>query len=199
MGLIPAWAGKTTVTLAVYTLVGAHPRVGGENTGREVNVFLVSGSSPRGRGKRGHVLHGWVWCGLIPAWAGKTFSFRSLPRLYPAHPRVGGENSGKATCHAGSRGSSPRGRGKHPRLACYLARSRLIPAWAGKTVCCCVRLVAHRAHPRVGGENVIYPAMQALAGGSSPRGRGKPFKGSRRRFKRGLIPAWAGKTQLVRL
>ena len=133
MGLIPAWAGKTTVTLAVYTLVGAHPRVGGENTGREVNVFLVSGSSPRGRGKRGHVLHGWVWCGLIPAWAGKTFSFRSLPRLYPAHPRVGGENIlvSLATSHA--RGSSPRGRGKRCVVVYALLRIGLIPAWAGKT------------------------------------------------------------------
>ena len=51
---------------------------------------------------------------------------------------------------------------------------RLIPAWAGKTKhrprCHCQK----RAHPRVGGENVIKATTGAKITGSSPRGRGKP-------------------------
>ena len=34
LGLIPAWAGKTTKCDAVHTLTRAHPRVGGENPSR---------------------------------------------------------------------------------------------------------------------------------------------------------------------
>ena len=71
---------------------------------------------------------------------------------------------------------------------------RLIPAWAGKTFCVVVWLVAHRAHPRVGGENAVLSRYSTAIFGSSPRGRGKRIRlciGMR--FTR-LIPAWAGKT-----
>ena len=91
------------------------------------------GSSPRGRGKpTGRAVNSLV-CGLIPAWAGKTESIRTVTFKVSAHPRVGGEN--RTVYHAlfVGVGSSPRGRGKP---ACAVKRnmcSRLIPAWAGKT------------------------------------------------------------------
>ena len=72
----------------------------------------------------------------------------------------------------------------------------------------------YKAHPRVGGENDFDIEALASALGSSPRGRGKRLggdasnaswgssprgRGKRRadeppRRRRGLIPAWAGKT-----
>ena len=52
VGLIPAWAGKTTLRLTPRIRVPAHPRVGGENPKR----LASNGVRP----------------GLIPAWAGKT-------------------------------------------------------------------------------------------------------------------------------
>ena len=79
-------------------------------------------------------LHGWVWCGLIPAWAGKTA--RRWPSSMPqgAHPRVGGENEVQRIITSSVAGSSPRGRGKPlPSLIAALDGG-LIPAWAGKTV-----------------------------------------------------------------
>ena len=49
--LIPAWAGKTSRTMAASAASRAHPRVGGENGSGAVLLLDQSGSSPRGRGK----------------------------------------------------------------------------------------------------------------------------------------------------
>ena len=92
-------------------------------------------------------------------------------------------------------GSSPRGRGTRQSGGDCSDGGRFIPAWAGNTSTESPAQVARPVHPRVGGEHIIDNAMQRLAGGSSPRGRGTrclpvilPSAG---RF----IPAWAGNTQ----
>ena len=51
------------------------------------------------------------------------------------------------------------------------------------------------AHPRVGGENEALGFAINQQMGSSPRGRGKRPDRIAWRLGRGLIPAWAGKTQ----
>ena len=51
----------------------------------------------------------------------------------------------------------------------------LIPAWAGKTLNGQAITTWTKAHPRVGGENVVLRAGFFSAVGSSPRGRGKHF------------------------
>ena len=78
IGLIPAWAGKTTVYAWYVFTDRAHPRVGGENSLSVAIVLRASGSSPRGRGKLANVSCCENGPGLIPAWAGKTV--RPLPR-----------------------------------------------------------------------------------------------------------------------
>ena len=50
-----------------------------------------------------------------------------------AHPRVGGENPETRSETLLDPGSSPRGRGKRDKEVYFAGRSRLIPAWAGKT------------------------------------------------------------------
>ena len=55
-----------------------------------------------------------------------------------------------------------------------------------------------RAHPRVGGENAGPIDAKSSARGSSPRGRGKRYPRRNRRRPARLIPAWAGKTRLLR-
>ena len=70
--LIPAWAGKTYERKTGQPITAAHPRVGGENRVFRVTVIGLSGSSPRGRGKRSGVSRSRLMRGLIPAWAGKT-------------------------------------------------------------------------------------------------------------------------------
>ena len=172
--LIPAWAGKTVADRGPARRGQAHPRVGGENGQLDDTKHTLTGSSPRGRGKRRPIRRVLGLEGLIPAWAGKTNERRVLPRASPAHPRVGGENDPSTTLDPTSPGSSPRGRGKHqPRRARH-PRDGLIPAWAGKTVRPRRRQFRRPAHPRVGGENAVSGPTGQRCYGSSPRGRGKP-------------------------
>ena len=50
-GLIPAWAGKTSLHQPQVRVQTAHPRVGGENQIIQLDEDTLPGSSPRGRGK----------------------------------------------------------------------------------------------------------------------------------------------------
>ena len=196
-GLIPAWAGKTNARMVWSSQAMAHPRVGGENPRYSIVIGPSQGSSPRGRGKRGLGAGDTLTVGLIPAWAGKTRFGVGLASGRWAHPRVGGENVKSDSWTSLTSGSSPRGRGKPTTPAANPAPSRLIPAWAGKTAGRSTSSTPHGAHPRVGGENFGGGQVPALAGGSSPRGRGKPQGPPRRPGEYRLIPAWAGKTSTI--
>ena len=91
--LIPACAGKTDLEfLSVYE-IRAHPRVCGENGFGAFLPLAASGSSPRVRGKLFHDEGKRRRLGLIPACAGKTASLNSSALIWPAHPRVCGENA----------------------------------------------------------------------------------------------------------
>ena len=205
VGLIPAWAGKTSSTPGPTPTPGAHPRVGGENSPTMGRSRLGAGSSPRGRGKPGTSCAACQPIRLIPAWAGKTDAKVWNDLVKAAHPRVGGENEITLSNSSHILGSSPRGRGKPQGQACVVGTSlsgcqclrkvgRLIPAWAGKTTNQSVTPVQSAAHPRVGGENAICVHVVASVRGSSPRGRGKPEFVEDDGAHVGLIPAWAGKT-----
>ena len=91
-------------------------------------------------------------------------------------------------------GLSPRGRGKHILKPDGGAKSRSIPAWAGETQKR-VRKVSYLwVYPRVGGGNDGVRAATALAGGLSPRGRGKLLDVYLMHSYIRSIPAWAGET-----
>ena len=171
--LIPAWAGKTFVLIDDKMARTAHPRVGGENRRKRITTWMHWGSSPRGRGKRGYRRVGRDPEGLIPAWAGKTWSPHTTPEPRWAHPRVGGENLLVARSLLSGMGSSPRGRGKRLNRCFAQLVHGLIPAWAGKTPQRLDHVLPEGAHPRVGGENVTEALDLAGERGSSPRGRGK--------------------------
>ena len=238
--LIPAWAGKTDEGLPWRPPLPAHPRVGGENTTARGSWEIGEGSSPRGRGKPGVGGADRVCRGLIPAWAGKTRASIDDLMLRAAHPRVGGENDcadreGRAQAGSSPRGrgkppfppllrdglrlipawagktgfgvgsvvgvggSSPRGRGKRVLVGARNESLGLIPAWAGKTKVPSRPSCRSWAHPRVGGENIVDKPNILANLGSSPRGRGKPGPSLAVPTVRGLIPAWAGKTDGVSL
>ena len=154
----------------------------------------TSGSSPRMRGKRRDLIaHGLV-CRLIPAYAGKTTRAVPCSPLSPAHPRVCGENLRTEVTRKAGAGSSPRMRGKPKQHRPVQHRRRLIPAYAGKTLLQATQRLAERAHPRVCGENNSEWNYTGNSWGSSPRMRGKPRLPGLVSFRRGLIPAYAGKT-----
>ena len=111
-----------------------------------------------------------------------------------AHPRVGGENQRRVGRRELPVGSSPRGRGKRQVEPDRCAWRRLIPAWAGKTSHDGRDDQRPRAHPRVGGENLMPSQTLETICGSSPRGRGKLILSTDRESQLGLIPARTGKT-----
>ena len=173
-GLIPACAGKTDRQFPLFVQCWAHPRVCGENRARLARAPAQVGSSPRVRGKRTHTDEDSTLVGLIPACAGKT---ATLWRPWPpstAHPRVCGENFVPWVFVSMLWGSSPRVRGKQYDYVHSLGTPGLIPACAGKTPRTPRSCTRAWAHPRVCGENSMYPC-------SSP-------------VTRWLIPACAGKT-----
>ena len=71
-GLIPACAGKTVGAGGEFLLVGAHPRVCGENRMLLPAQCQARGSSPRVRGKPSQERREVTRTRLIPACAGKT-------------------------------------------------------------------------------------------------------------------------------
>ena len=139
-GLIPAHAGKTRSCKSCLIVSTAHPRSRGENHPVPGTTFWYRGSSPLTRGKRyrGETTGGGG--GLIPAHAGKTRgSSKPSPRS-PAHPRSRGENDKWRAEKPQRLGSSPLTRGKHRQRGWLLDRNRLIPAHAGKTARCPLRV-----------------------------------------------------------
>ena len=169
--------------------------MGGENTLDYLMNVVAGGSPPRGRGTRAQRRPRQRLLGLIPAWAGKTFSMLSTSSQPEAHPRVGGENARANGVSNVRAGSSPRGRGKRGGSADTSRPPGLIPAWAGKTRSWARQGPARTAHPRVGGENNKVILESVVGGGSSPRGRGKLDGELLTEVDDGLIPAWAGKTR----
>ena len=117
-----------------FSVVGAHPRVCGENWNDPGSAFAFAGSSPRVRGKRIEDECKKRWGGLIPACAGKTPVWRRAEVSNGAHPRVCGENLGKMFFQIAASGSSPRVRGKLARHVYRPHTAGLIPACAGKTI-----------------------------------------------------------------
>ena len=198
LGLIPAWAGKTSPVCSSTPPPRAHPRVGGENVEVVERIADRVGSSPRGRGKPYKSISDVSHPRLIPAWAGKTGRRSTRGVRRGAHPRVGGENIGLNAGWERLEGSSPRGRGKPSVSGDGHWFVRLIPAWAGKTQRLNRRATQPQAHPRVGGENARWDTYTWRGVGSSPRGRGKRPAPARRGQGDGLIPAWAGKTAFTR-
>ena len=91
-GIIPAYAGNTSVPVVGTWLGGDHPRVCGEHSTCSMLTGLPVGSSPRMRGT--HLL-GFVCdygSGIIPAYAGNTTQILQKPLINRDHPRVCGEH-----------------------------------------------------------------------------------------------------------
>ena len=195
--LIPARAGKTSAKRRSPCARAAHPRAGGENAVMTVRFVPRPGSSPRGRGKLIALLGCRVLWRLIPARAGKTGARAVTGLGRPAHPRAGGENWPCQTRFFLLFGSSPRGRGKQQGRAHGVFQVGLIPARAGKTPWTACSSSTRRAHPRAGGENSPSIPYRAESAGSSPRGRGKLLAVTSAARGAGLIPARAGKTNLL--
>ena len=133
------------------------------------------------------------FCGITPAYAGKSESYGlpALPRW--DHPRVCGEEAYCFVVCRCSVGSPPRMRGRGPPPHDQLGRAGITPAYAGKsrTQAACVSMT--RDHPRVCGEEVHKVARLRVIQGSPPRMRGRVLCHRVRAGRIGITPAYAGK------
>ena len=71
-GIIPAYAGNTSIPFDSFRLSGDHPRVCGEHRKRVTSTKQYPGSSPRMRGTHLRYGNGVIVYGIIPAYAGNT-------------------------------------------------------------------------------------------------------------------------------
>ena len=191
---IPAYAGKTGTPQTTSGDWAEHPRVCGENLLQSCYSTKMLGTSPRMRGK--HVCHNLPppLGRNIPAYAGKTRTNQAGGVKRAEHPRVCGENRSMGGDNSLDNGTSPRMRGKLAPLVGEISSLRNIPAYAGKTATFTRATPLPPEHPRVCGENAHSLDLNAGAGGTSPRMRGKPSKLSRILQSGRNIPAYAGKT-----
>ena len=156
------------------------------------------GSSPLTRGKLRCQANTFGPAGLIPAHAGKTRRGPFRLRLRGAHPRSRGENIVLTPRLIVWLGSSPLTRGKLAALPIPASAGGLIPAHAGKTSRADPPTGCSGAHPRSRGENSAWTGPLARGWGSSPLTRGKRAAASEPPAMSGLIPAHAGKTEVLR-
>ena len=131
--IIPAGAGKRACRVSPSPAVWDHPRGCGEKEAGLWGRRIVSGSSPRVRGKAKTRQASRPGAGIIPAGAGKRGFAGPRPRLRGDHPRGCGEKRAWWRRGRTTRGSSPRVRGKATHDAQALNSLRIIPAGAGKS------------------------------------------------------------------
>ena len=91
-GIIPAYAGNTSVDSAASKKARDHPRVCGEHLAAFDAFVLSLGSSPRMRGTHHGVAVRGAEPGIIPAYAGNTLVLVAVAELSWDHPRVCGEH-----------------------------------------------------------------------------------------------------------
>ena len=110
---------------------------------------------------------------MPPACAGKSALRQRLPVAVEDHPRVCGEKFGQHLGQLCVLGSPPRMRGKESYADECDIKSRITPAYAGKSSPHPGMRRCRWDHPRVCGEKLIAGKRRFAVQGSPPRMRGK--------------------------
>ncbi len=110
-GLIPTYAGNTTRNERLRVGLRAHPHVCGEHGNLALHNRAYWGSSPRMRGTPAAPGEAADFYGLIPTYAGNTFTIETVDPNNGAHPHVCGEHKDRRDTDDAAAGSSPRMRG----------------------------------------------------------------------------------------
>ncbi len=194
-GLIPARAGRTLQRRAHRRPCQAHPRSCGADHAQARNPGTPLGSSPLVRGGLSDEDLMLSPEGLIPARAGRTCHPRRRPMRSGAHPRSCGADALCQTAFAPAQGSSPLVRGGPSRWRGGPGERRLIPARAGRTSPSPQRSGQPQAHPRSCGADPLNPPLRRVLPGSSPLVRGGLLRAGLFGWRKGLIPARAGRTE----
>ena len=196
-GITPAHAGKRAPKGQMNTFGGDHPRACGEKFTFLRSVSITLGSPPRMRGKD---VGGRVRIfgeGITPAYAGKSRTLQLFTIGSRDHPRVCGEKSLGYLVFRRYLGSPPRMRGKARFEVIVLCLIGITPAYAGKSTTGSAVRFCGGDHPRVCGEKLGVPWIQAAGVGSPPRMRGKALCRVLLTVHTGITPAYAGKSKIT--
>ena len=152
VGITPAYAGNTRRRECQRVMWWDHPRLRGEYRCREKVTLTQEGSPPLTRGIpiSGDCLS--VRVGITPAYAGNTTTYGFLEIVAEDHPRLRGEYCQTSAHQRFLAGSPPLTRGIHSYLFAYDTDTRITPAYAGNTSCCCSADISAGDHPRLRGE-----------------------------------------------
>ena len=171
-GIIPAYAGNTSIEHRKRRWNWDHPRVCGEHTPSARSSPLPR-DHPRVCGEhRSPVSWRIPPTRIIPAYAGNTRFAQQICCVYRDHPRVCGEHIAFVPAITVVVGSSPRMRGTPRRMGRAIRPEGIIPAYAGNTQSETTSRWRSRDHPRVCGEHDPPVNGSDSFVGSSPRMRG---------------------------
>ena len=196
---IPAYAGSTRTSATPTGTAPDHPRIRGEHGWHIIYRWRLTPSSPHTRGARAHRLLKPSGVCIIPAYAGSTTSSPTRWRRPKDHPRIRGEHRQEGRTSGLVWWIIPAYAGSTP-LSLSLARgARIIPAYAGSTFPGISATHDTTDHPRIRGEHRGAPAQEGDETGSSPHTRGAPVWRAPADWVPGIIPAYAGSTEKVRM
>ena len=153
------------------------------------------GSPPPMRGKGLKKFSVFPRNGITPAYAGKSRRHLKLLLETEDHPRLCGEKLGFRCRFSLIPGSPPPMRGKAALALAMLAKLRITPAYAGKSLHYRLHHCNNKDHPRLCGEKQLSQLFLCVVQGSPPPMRGKEcyFVGALR--SDGITPAYAGKSR----
>ena len=197
IGIIPAYAGNTSVPSPIVRDWRDHPRVCGEHVSSSPQRRIPPGSSPRMRGTPRGECDRCHFRGIIPAYAGNTSTCTSRGVMRGDHPRACGEHPFRRCKSVTLTGSSPRMRGTQKRRGMLRRQDGIIPAYAGNTSTRTPSETVTRDHPRVCGEHPTPAQLTPVNAGSSPRMRGTHGRCRWCCEHSGIIPAYAGNTHTL--
>ena len=79
-GIIPAYAGPTSLKILFRAIVGDHPRIRGAYSAMDCRCALRLGSSPHTRGLLIRIFSETILKRIIPAYAGPTPFVSTFPK-----------------------------------------------------------------------------------------------------------------------
>ena len=132
-------------------------------------------------------------CGITPAYAGKSIELSSNIMVSKDHPRLCGEKGIIKACNIVRIGSPPPMRGKDGYKAAAAKKSRITPAYAGKSLRKQDEQRYFEDHPRLCGEKPYSVYALDSGTGSPPPMRGKASSVRNTSIRSGITPAYAGK------
>ena len=133
-GIIPAYAGNTSMPSETPLPRRDHPRICGEHLIFDRWPVRVTGSSPHMRGTPNIRPLAGKGDGIIPAYAGNTTARAISDHEGRDHPRICGEHERTWSYQLSTMGSSPHMRGTPAITPPSDRLTGIIPAYAGNTL-----------------------------------------------------------------